>query len=210
VGGSRTAWHCFREHARAKQSQRKRQKWSAQEDELLRRAVLIFGGKRSSSMGIVVGNPTVLADDPDWREMVRFCAERDAIRGCGFHSADLGIDCAATLPPSEYAAAVHRTLELAGVGKLSKRMWPMFETKEADKQLGTDSVTDVDGVIDEDDDDTLTALHPRSLAALLASFGSSTTDDDEQSFHHELYGGEIDDCELQEFYSSELRWSVKL
>ena len=165
---------------------------------------------RAQALCIVVGNPTVLADDPDWREMVRFCAERDAIRGCGFHSADLGIDCAATLPPSEYAAAVHRTLELAGVGKLSKRMWPMFETKEADKQLGTDSVTDVDGVIDEDDDDTLTALHPRSLAALLASFGSSTTDDDEQSFHHELYGGEIDDCELQEFYSSELRWSVKL
>ena len=48
VGGNRTAWHCFREHARAKQSQRKRQKWSAQEDELLRRAVLIFGGNASS------------------------------------------------------------------------------------------------------------------------------------------------------------------
>ena len=95
---------------------------------------------RAQALCIVVGNPTVLADDPDWREMVRFCAERDAIRGCGFHSADLGIDCAATLPPSEYAAAVHRTLELAGVGKLSKRMWPMFETKEADKQLGTDAM----------------------------------------------------------------------
>ena len=49
VGGGHTPWECFSAHARAALKKRPKRKWSAEEDDILRRAVLLFADVRSAA-----------------------------------------------------------------------------------------------------------------------------------------------------------------
>ena len=176
---------------------------------------------RAQALCIAVGNPTTLANDAHWCELVRFCIEHGAMRGCAYRSKALGVAFPATEAPKEYVAAMCLALERCGVGETWQRNASGVgsEAREECEEEGgqMDAESEEEEVADREadreggggdggilDKRPYTYERPHTIAGLLASFGASS------DAQEATYGGDAAFEELQEFYSNEMRWQVRL
>jgi len=174
---------------------------------------------RAQALCIAVGNPATLANDAHWCELVRFCSERGAMRGCSYRSKALGVAFPATEAPKAYVAAMRLALERCGVGETWQR-----DASGVGGAAGGEEEDDEHGEeVDQEEDDVAAAVvrdgegggggtggrpstyeRPLTITGLLESFGASS------DAQEATYGGDAGFEELQEFYSNEMRWQVRL